>query len=150
MKRKGRKSPGKKTGKNKLLIIIVLGGACIGGISYLVSTYARAAYLPLPATVSDNTESGQAKEVVYPAQYSDSHITRAAVESNARFKDIALFNREDLVAAVSKSIQTDKKTLRSYLRRYPRGQRNNGRNRESGERIKTIIPHELFGDAAIF
>src|SRR3989344_2203332 len=64
---------------------------------------------------SDVAKASLSKEryIIYPAQYSDTHITVNAIEGDPRFKNLSIFPREDLVANVAQSIKLNRVTKNS-------------------------------------
>jgi len=48
------------------------------------------------------------KNIVYPTQYSDTHITKNAIISDQRFNDLATFKKENFLASAAASLQTNK------------------------------------------
>lgn len=53
------------------------------------------------------TAAQQKKKVLYPAQYSDTHITKNAIATDQRFRDLAVFDKENYLASVANSLQTN-------------------------------------------
>ncbi len=51
------------------------------------------------------TAAQQKKNVIYPIQYSDTHITENARTTDPRFKNLAIFNTEHFLANVVSSLQ---------------------------------------------
>lgn len=52
----------------------------------------------------------QKKSTLYPAQYSDTHITKNAIATDQRFKNLATFDKENYLASVANSLQTNPQT----------------------------------------
>lgn len=57
-----------------------------------------------PASLTANQ---QKKSILYPTQYSDTHITKNAIVTDPRFKNLAVFKKEDYLASVANSLQTN-------------------------------------------
>lgn len=51
-----------------------------------------------------HTSAPQKKVTLYPTQYSDTHITKNAMVTDRRFNDLAVFNKENLLAGVAGSL----------------------------------------------
>ncbi len=89
----------------KILLGIALAGMILLGAG--ISVWLDA------ALKAEALSESQAREVLYPVQYSDTHITENAVVSDPRFKDVAVAHRPDLLASVlpgfppSKSLAPD-------------------------------------------
>jgi len=76
--------------------------AGIVGIGLCVFLYIQ---FTMPAPMA---ATGQKNNVIYPTQYSDTHITKNAIATDPRFKNLATFNKESFLASVANSIQTNK------------------------------------------
>ncbi len=88
--------------KSRIHIYAGIVGAI--SISLLSLLYAQsAAHAPL-ATVE------QKKHTLYPTQYSDTHITKNAVATDQRFTDLAVVDKEDFLASVGNSFETNTST----------------------------------------
>lgn len=75
-------------------------GVGVVGISLLSLIFIqRLAHAPLAATE-------QKKNTLYPAQYSDTHITKNAIATDRRFTDLAVVDKEDFLASVGNSFET--------------------------------------------
>lgn len=85
-------------GKKKWLLYVSLGVVGAGVLSFF---YAQSAA---------QQKKNQERSVVYPAQYSDTHITENAKATDRRFKDLAAVKKENFLAGVASSLKTDKKT----------------------------------------
>ncbi len=72
-------------------------GASVFSLLYTQLT----AYAPLATTQ-------QRKNTIYPTQYSDTHITKNAMATDQRFKDLAVFDKENFLASAAASLQTNK------------------------------------------
>ncbi|MFH1178110.1 MAG: hypothetical protein V1711_00065 [bacterium] len=55
-------------------------------------------------------EAQKEKSVIYPTQYSDTRITKNAIETDQRFKDLAVLKKESFLASVISSLQTNRPT----------------------------------------
>ncbi len=53
------------------------------------------------------TASQEKKSTLYPTQYSDTYITGNAIVTDPRFKNLAIFKKEDYLASVASSLQTN-------------------------------------------
>ena len=85
--------------RRKRLLYVGIGIVGVGVSSVL---YAQlAAHAPLVA-------AQQKKVTFYPTQYSDIHITKNAMVTDQRFKDLAVFNKENFLASAAASLQTNK------------------------------------------
>lgn len=84
--------------RKKWLLYVPLVIVGVGVFFFLYTEFAARA--PLAAI--------QKKLVIYPTQYSDTHITKNAVATDRRFKDLAVFNKENFLASAAGSLQTNK------------------------------------------
>lgn len=85
--------------KSRIHIYAGIVGAI--SISLLSLLYAQsAAHAPLAAVE-------QKKHTLYPTQYSDTHITKNAIATDQRFTDFAVVDREDFLASVASSFETN-------------------------------------------
>ena len=53
--------------------------------------------------------SSQTRKIALPRQYSDNHISQSAIESNPRYRNVAIFNKETLFANAISSLRKDTK-----------------------------------------
>ena len=82
--------------------------ASIGAVA-LIGAGALLLFARAPAR-APTTAVEQKKTAVYPAQYSDTHITKNAVTTDARFKKLAAYNKESFLANALSSFQTNAST----------------------------------------
>jgi hypothetical protein len=78
----------KKSGKKKWMFFVCIGIIGVGAVLYT--------QLVAPAP----TVGAGAQKVIYPVQYSDTHITENAIATDERFKDLAVFNKRNFLAGV--------------------------------------------------
>ncbi|MCX6787474.1 MAG: hypothetical protein NTY93_03070 [Candidatus Kaiserbacteria bacterium] len=77
---------------------------CIGILCIILSFlfFTRiAAHAPI-------TTAQQGKNIIYPTQYSDTHITENAKTTDQRFNNLAKINKENFLASAASSLQTNK------------------------------------------
>lgn len=87
--------------KKKAFVYAGVGAVGIGLLSLLsMQSMTRA---PLAA-------AEQKKSTLYPAQYSDTHITKNAIATDQRFTNLATVDKEDFLASVGNSFETDTST----------------------------------------
>ncbi|MFZ2621330.1 MAG: hypothetical protein WAX85_02120 [Minisyncoccia bacterium] len=89
-----------KKRKKELLLISVVALLVASTVSYLqLSTKDKVEALV--------TASKSVKKTIYPTQYSDSYITKNAIVSDPRFRNVTFFDRASLLANVGGSVQTN-------------------------------------------
>lgn len=79
--------------RSRLLFLVVLSVLSAGLFSY-ISFYKGIK----PQNLAEVSE--QKAKTIYPTQYSDLHITENAKVSDPRFRNLTLFNKENLLANV--------------------------------------------------
>lgn len=84
---------------------LLCAGIVMLGVGVSIMFYAQFTARALLATAQ---EEDQGKNIVYPAQYSDTHITKNAVVTDQRFADLAVFDKENFLASAAGSLQTNK------------------------------------------
>ena len=85
----------------KMLAVIGLAITSLSSIFYVYNS-------------KENNESGkilssETRKMVLPTQYSDSHVSTSAMESNIKYRNIAIFDKETLLANASSSLRKDTK-----------------------------------------
>src|SRR3989344_2029821 len=86
--------------KRRLLSVSSLSVAIVGiGVCFLLYTQIMAR-----ASIA---AAHQEEDVVYPTQYSDTHITENAKATDPRFKALAAFDKKDFLASVISSLGAD-------------------------------------------
>lgn len=83
----------------------ILGIICVG-LSFLY-------YMQI--TAHSQSVAEQQEKIVYPVQYSDMHITKNAIATDLRFKDVATFNKESFLTSVWSSLQTNNPPVEENL-----------------------------------
>ena len=84
--------------------VLVYVGASVISVSLLSLLYTQSRTSTPLAAVQ------QKKNILYPAQYSDTHITKNAIATDQRFRDLAVFDKENYLASVANSLQTNTQT----------------------------------------
>jgi hypothetical protein len=86
--------------KHKIILIFILLGFVFIGF-FLFNSHKK---IPLTIASALNKE----KKIIYPTQYSDSHITENAIISDPKFKNITFFDKEDFLANAISVLQKNK------------------------------------------